>query len=79
MRSVLTSTARTLNSPVDGDAHHMSCTGSPAGRTPVSSVEIVVLGVGHVRIDVEQAVVAAIAFVGDAAQVQALARDVRWW
>ena len=60
---------------VDGDAdphvvHRL------AGRPHAGQqLEVVVLGVDEVRLDVEQAVVAPEAFVGDAALVQALARD----
>ncbi len=54
---------------------HMSCTASPRGAHAGQQLEVVVLGVDQVRLDVEQAVVAAKAFVGDAALVQALARN----
>ena len=53
---------------------HMSCTGMPAGRTPVSSAEVVVLDVDEMRLDVEQAVLAPIAVERDRAAMQPLAR-----
>ena len=53
----------------------MSCTASRAGAHSRQQLEIVILRVDQMRVDVEETVVAAKAIVGDAALMQALARN----